>query len=122
MDRAIKVLAWCAAIMTGGLIALVESWLWPSEWSVLLILFLPMLALAILTLMGRQIKALAWYSAVMVCIFVPAWVAFMLLMWFTWIGTPEPGEIFQELALPVILLLPTLGLAVLILIRKRRGV
>jgi hypothetical protein len=39
-----------------------------------------------------------------------------------WFGTPESGEIFLTVALPVILLLPILGLSVLILIRKRRGV
>jgi hypothetical protein len=121
MDRAIKVLAWCAAIMACGLIALAESWMHWSEWSVLLIIILPMLALAILTLMGRQIEALAWYSAVMVCILVPAWVAFILLLARGFGITLEPGEIFLEVALPGILLLPILGLAVLILIRKRRG-
>jgi len=121
MDRAIKVLAWCAAITACILIALMESWMWQSEWSVLLILILPMLALAILTLMGRQIEVLAWYSAVMVCILILAWVGFALLV-AGMFGPIEAGEVFLAVALPVILILPILGLAVLILIRKGRGV
>ncbi len=121
MDRAIKIVAWFAVLTDCALIVLMEMIMWQSVWSLLLLLLLPMLGLSVLAILGKQIKALAWYSAVMAFILSLGWVGITWLMMhiFTEGGPIGLGEVALTMALPIVLILPSLGLAVLILIKSR---